>query len=266
MEKIPRLLPDIVAKGYYTMTGIGIRLSDHCIAYPDIMCFSATASFGAATALAGIGVVSVRKAGTPSNVPFALVPVLFALQQVSEGILWISLSYDDLMKWKEPATYFFLFFAQFLWTWWIPWSIYKMERDKRRKALLYITFFLGLCCSAMLGYRLYLYGVYAGIGHHHIRYDIGTTRPLMVASSVLYVISIIVPFFISSVVRIRVPGVLLVISILGTRFFYKEYFISVWCFFAALLSISVIYVLVAARRKEAQGQYSSPRTHHESGR
>jgi hypothetical protein len=225
------------------------------------MCFSATASFGAAAVLGAVGVVSVRKASEPSHIPFALAPILFALQQVSEGILWLSLSHNNLMDWKGPATYFFLFFAQFLWTWWIPWSLYKMERDKRRKALLYWTFFLGLCCSTMLGFRLYLYGVYAGIEQHHIRYDIGTTKPLMVISSILYVISIIVPFFISSAAKIRVPGILLVISIIVTRFFYKEYFISVWCFFAALLSISVIYVVVSARRKqvpEHSVEHSSP--------
>lgn len=218
------------------------------------MCFSATASFGAAAVLGTIGVVSVRKASGPSHIPFALVPVLFSLQQLSEGILWLSLSHDHLLSWKEPATYFFLFFAQFLWTWWIPWSLYKMELDSLRKKLLYITFFLGLCCSAILGYRLYLYGVYAGIEHHHIRYDIGTTQSLMITSSALYVISILVPFFISSTARIKVPGILLVVSILATRFFYKNYFISVWCFFAALLSVSVIYVLLSARRKEEAAQ------------
>lgn len=226
------------------------------------MCFSATASFGAAAVLGTIGVVSVRKASEPSHIPFALVPILFSLQQVSEGVLWLSLSHDHLLAWKVPATCFFLFFAQFLWTWWIPWSLYKMERDTRRKNLLYVTFFLGLCCSAILGYRLYLYGVYAGIGQHHIRYDIGTTKPLRLVSSILYVISIIVPFFISSVVRIRVPGTLLVFSILITYFFYKEYFISVWCFFAAMLSISVIYVLVSARRKEEAGHSVSHSPHH----
>lgn len=226
------------------------------------MCFSATASFGAAAVLGSIGVVSLRKASGPNQIPFALVPILFSLQQVSEGVLWLSLSHANLLVWKEPATYFFLFFAQFLWTWWIPWSLYKMEHDSLRKKLLYVTFFLGLCCSAILGYRLYLYGVYAGIEHHHIRYDIGTTKALMVMSSILYVISILVPFFISSTARIKVPGVLLVVSILVTRFFYTDYFISVWCFFAALLSVSVIYVLVSARRKEAAGHSISHAPHH----
>lgn len=214
------------------------------------MCFSATASFGAAAVLGTIGVVSVRKASEPVHVPFALIPILFALQQVSEGVLWLSLSHASLAAWKEVAVYFFLLFAQFLWTWYIPWSLYIMEQDKKRRLWLYLTFFLGLCCSAMLGFRLYLYGVYAGIEHHHIRYDIGSTETLAAISSILYIVSIIVPFFISSVGKIRLPGVLLVISLLATRFFYKEYFISVWCFFAALLSISVIYVLSVVRKAQ----------------
>jgi hypothetical protein len=214
------------------------------------MCFSATASFGAAAVLGTIGAVSVKKADKPSQIPFSLIPILFALQQVSEGLLWLSLSHESLFHWKGPATYFFLFFAQFFWIWWIPMSLYLMEENSLRKKLLFGTFFIGLCCAAMLGYRLYLYGVYAGIEQHHIRYEIGSTPFLNIMSSILYVIAIIAPFFISSVNRIKVVGSLLVISLLFTRFFYTAYFISVWCFFAALLSCSIIYILYNLHKKE----------------
>jgi hypothetical protein len=214
------------------------------------MCFSATASFGAAAVLGTIGSVSVTKAGKPSQIHFSLIPMLFALQQVSEGLLWLSLSHESMYAWKEPTTYIFLFFAQFLWIWWIPLSLYLMEENAWRKKLLFGTFFLGLCCATMLGYRLYLYGVYAGIEHHHIRYVIGSNKLLTLMSSVLYVIAIIVPFFISSISRIKVVGILLTISLLVTWFFYKEYLISVWCFFAALLSCALAYLLHTLRKNE----------------
>lgn len=217
------------------------------------MCFSATASFGAAAALGTIGTVSVMKAGTPSRIPFALIPLLFGLQQVSEGILWLSLTHENLQHWKIPATYFFLFFAQFFWTWWIPFSVYRMEEDPRRQKWLFGLFFIGLCCSAMLGYRLILYGSFAGIEQNHIYYDIGSTKMLTILSSAFYVAAIIVPFFISSVPKIKWLAYLLVASLLATRFFYKAYFVSVWCFFAALLSIGIIYILIMLRHKAASG-------------
>ena len=217
------------------------------------MCFSATASFGAAAALGTIGTVSVIKAGTPSRLPFALIPLLFGLQQVSEGVLWLSLTHQNLYDWKIPATYFFLFFAQFFWTWWIPFSVYRMEEDPGRQKWLFGLFFIGLCCSTMLGYRLILYGSFAGIEQNHIYYDIGSTEVLTVLSSTCYVIAIIVPFFVSSVPKMRWLACLLVVSLLATRFFYKAYFISVWCFFAALLSISIIYVLSVRRHKTTPG-------------
>ncbi|MEP7005137.1 MAG: DUF6629 family protein, partial [Sphingomonas bacterium] len=54
------------------------------------MCFSATASFTAGAGLLIIGAVTVRRARTAAELPFALVPALFGVQQVIEGALWLT--------------------------------------------------------------------------------------------------------------------------------------------------------------------------------
>ena len=51
------------------------------------MCFSAPASFIAGTALSAIGVAALRKTKSRSEVPFAMIPLLFGIQQVTEGVL-----------------------------------------------------------------------------------------------------------------------------------------------------------------------------------
>ena len=48
------------------------------------MCFSATTSFAAGTALTAVGVISVRKSAGKAELPLALVPLLFGVQQISE--------------------------------------------------------------------------------------------------------------------------------------------------------------------------------------
>ena len=59
------------------------------------MCFSAGASFTAGVVLSAVGVANHRKAKKPSQRLLALIPFLFGLQQVAEGVLWVTLRSSD---------------------------------------------------------------------------------------------------------------------------------------------------------------------------
>ena len=58
------------------------------------MCFSATASFVAGTGLAVLGVATLRAARRRPEIPFAAIPLIFGLQQMVEGALWLSFRFD----------------------------------------------------------------------------------------------------------------------------------------------------------------------------
>ena len=51
------------------------------------MCFSATASFSAGAFLLGLGTLTLKSARRPRELPFAAIPLLFAIQQLSEGVI-----------------------------------------------------------------------------------------------------------------------------------------------------------------------------------
>ena len=53
------------------------------------MCFSAPVSFAASAFVAGAGALALRETRTVSERPFASVPLLFAMQQFVEGVLWV---------------------------------------------------------------------------------------------------------------------------------------------------------------------------------
>ena len=55
------------------------------------MCFSATASFTAGAGLLIVGAVAARRARQPAELPFALIPALFGVQQLIEGAIWLTL-------------------------------------------------------------------------------------------------------------------------------------------------------------------------------
>ena len=64
------------------------------------MCFSATASFSAGAALLIVGAVTVRRARRRAELPFSLIPVLFGIQQLIEGAIW--LTFPDKAGTSEP--------------------------------------------------------------------------------------------------------------------------------------------------------------------
>jgi hypothetical protein len=207
------------------------------------MCFSATASFTSAAVLGVVGFVSLKNTSKPNQFMFAAIPMLFAVQQVSEGFLWLSLMHSADYYWHSVAMYTFLFFAQMFWCTWIPLSFLLIEKDQIRKALLKLISFLGIIASCLLGYRLVNHPVPIEIIGHHIHYDINSPKPFIILSSILYVLSTVAPCFLSSVKKTKLLGLLLVVALIISKIFYEAFFISVWCFFSAVISIAILFVI-----------------------
>lgn len=99
------------------------------------MCFSASASFGAGFVLAVIGVATIKKTQHPSQLLFASIPLIFGVQQIAEGILWLTLPNPDYVNTQKIFTYVFLFFAQIVWPIWVPIAIMLLEKNATRKTM-----------------------------------------------------------------------------------------------------------------------------------
>ena len=124
------------------------------------MCFSTVASFGAGALLTGAGVVAARSVDRPATQwAFAVIPFIFAVQQFTEGFVWLALSNDSFSGWKEPATYGFMFFAQGVWPVWVPFAMWKLEKDRWRRQILFTLFGLGIALSCHLLYCLIAFNV-----------------------------------------------------------------------------------------------------------
>ncbi|HMJ70427.1 MAG TPA: DUF6629 family protein [Cyclobacteriaceae bacterium] len=212
------------------------------------MCFSASASFGAGAVLAVVGVVSVKQVRDPSQLAFASLPVLFSIQQITEGVLWISLPDPAASVTQHNATYLFLFFAQVVWPALVPISILLLQKESRNKTILKIFAGIGVSISAFLIYLLLTFHVEAKIEGQHIFYFQDYPRALRIPGAALYVLATIAPLFFSQVKRMWVLGSLIAVSYLLTEIFYTHYVLSVWCFFAAVISIVVLVLMRNVRR------------------
>ncbi len=98
------------------------------------MCFSAEASFGLSLGLLPAGIYCVKSAVAKNLllVPVGAIPILFGVQQICEGLVWIGLARGDLelVKW---ASLLFLFFAIALWPFWVPFCYFITEKGGRKK-------------------------------------------------------------------------------------------------------------------------------------
>ena len=102
------------------------------------MCFSAAASFTGGAVLSAAGVATVKRAYRPNQRLFSLIPLLFAFQQLAEGVLWVTLRSTGFDSLQKVAMYLFLIMALVIWPTLIPLSMWLMEETKSRKRILTI--------------------------------------------------------------------------------------------------------------------------------
>jgi hypothetical protein len=216
------------------------------------MCFSAEASFGTGVVLAIVGAVAVRKAETPSWRVFAMIPLFLSIQQCMEGILWLSLPHPDFLLWQRIGTYGFLLFAWVIWPTYIPFSVRLLEENEKRKKILSIVMGMGACVSLFFAYILIFHQAEAKIEGYHIQYAQNFQYGYLVSwiVSAFYFIPTVISLFISSIKRVWLLGIVVLISSIITRIFFEDYLISIWCFFAAVFSILVLLIIISLREKE----------------
>ena len=212
------------------------------------MCFSATASFTASIALTIISILACKKATQCATFVLACSPLIFAIQQASEGFLWLSLSYPSWNVLQTPATYFFLFCALAWWPVWIPLTLTFLEPHLMKKKILINLLTFGIFFSLYMLFCIGTYGATASITncfsdvcHMHYALEIpGNTYSLLGA---LYLIPAVLPFFVSSIWGMNVLGATISVAYALSYIFYSMHFLSIWCFFAALLSLMIFAIV-----------------------
>jgi hypothetical protein len=207
------------------------------------MCFSPTASFGAGILLTGIGVASMTKVRTRNRLLFAAIPFLFGVQQFTEGFVWLGLEDESLRYVVGTATTVFLFFAQVLWPTWVPLAVMHMEPQPGKRRRLLIPLVAGILDSSYYLYSMLTTVSTATIDGAHIRYAGAYPEVPVVILTLLYSTSTVAPFFMSSLRRTWLFGTVAALSYGFTYVMYAQYVVSVWCFFAAILSMIVYLIL-----------------------
>lgn len=195
----------------------------------------------AATGLSALGIVTLTKVRAKEEIPFGMIPLLFGLQQGVEGAVWLSIQGGNVLL-NSIASHTFVLFAYVLWPVFIPIAVVLLEHVPWRRKVLYI---LGLCGAGLGIYFLYSLTQFPVTGHvanNCIAYS--TPHFDTIAVVILYVAATCLSLLISSHRTVKWFGVAATLSLLITYLFYDFALVSVWCFFAAILSCIVYFFFV----------------------
>lgn len=208
------------------------------------MCFSATASFAAGSALSAAGIATLRLASRPRELPLAAIPLLFGIQQLIEGAIWLSFGTPPALG-NAPLTLIYTVFSHVLWPIYVPFAVYLLESVTWRKRALIALQIAGTAVGRYLPFNLLRYPVTSRILGKHIVYASPHFYILVVMGS--YVVATCFSAMLSSHPIIRLFGALALVAFLAAYAIHVATLVSVWCFFAALLSF-IIYLYFRRQR------------------
>lgn len=196
--------------------------------------------------------------------PLAFIPCAFGIQQSFEGVEWIGLvnHHTSLIR---PAALGFLFFSHWFWLAWVAVAIYCLEDRTWAKQLLLAIAVLGLL------FGVSLYGPFMFVPNSfspavtegsidyqtQLIYDRWFPRDV---SRFIYLLIVVGPFWLSQSGQLRLFGGLVALSLIATYAFYSYAFASVWCFFAAVLSLYIVYVLNGLPDRDGEAEPKDHRT------
>jgi hypothetical protein len=219
------------------------------------MCFSATASLSVGLVLIPVGIYSMKLAvRLPGGFGLlALIPLLFGLQQILEGFVWLGLASGDAFATRSAALGF-NFFSLLFWLVWVPLCCYSIEPSALKRKLFSLLLILGLTHGLMMYLPLLLYKDWLSVEivGNSIQYNARLLHDdymPVIFLQILYTLSILAPFLLSSNGYVKIFGVIVFSSLIYTQLHFNYALISVWCYFAAVSSIYIPFMIIRSSKQ-----------------
>jgi hypothetical protein len=160
-------------------------------------------------------------------------------------MLWLALNNNSV---SHQITYalVFLFFSHFLWPFWMTLTAIIVETRPLFKKVLIGLGIMGFFYGTFLYVPLFFQENWLSVTilNQSIRYQIQVLSSGVISPYVgifLYVVVSLLGLFLSINKWLNYLGLMLLAAFIVTEFFFDYAFISVWCFFAALISLYLMY-------------------------
>jgi hypothetical protein len=214
------------------------------------MCFSPEADFAVGTVIAGVGVETLRRVRTPRELIVGALPLLFGVHQLIEGLVWLGLRGEVSSGLGGAAKEAYIVYAHAVLPAIVPLGLMLLEPDPRRSRWLSPLAFLGLLLGIYLLWQVTAYPVGAQQAAHCINYTTHTPNDATV--TLLYVVVTCGPALISSRRYLRWFGLASLVGVVATALIRAEQLTSLWCLYAAMVSVLILEHFRRQRAQEAR--------------
>jgi hypothetical protein len=203
------------------------------------MCFSAAANFVGSGVLGTLGVVTLTKVKHRRELLFAALPALFAIHQFIEGFVWLGLDgrLSPTVTHNMGAAY--MLYAQGLLPFLLPLGVLLFEPNRRSRQRMVPFLVIGGTTGLYILWALAAYPTQIYIRQNSIVYTNPATSHILVA--ILYVIATCGSLFFSKIRAMVVFGVANLAILLAVAAIKQYAFTSVWCAYAAVASLIVLF-------------------------
>ncbi|MDB2414217.1 hypothetical protein N9W34_00420 [Rickettsiales bacterium] len=220
------------------------------------MCFSPEVSFVAGVVIASIGIATLRKVAYREEILFAAIPLLFASQQFIEGSLWLVLQKGGMPMPQYWLTQIFSAYAGIIWPILVPLSIFMIEGNEDRKKVLGLLFIMGFGIAIYMAYGMMVGEISSQVVGHCIQYNYPLSQGHYVKWIYLAIVGL--PFFLSRHPILHKIGIINIIMFFIAYYAYTETYVSVWCFFAAVISgLIYFYFRAILKGKSSTASYAA---------
>jgi hypothetical protein len=214
------------------------------------MCFSATASFVTAGVAGAIGVACLYRVREPRDRLLATIPLLFAAQQGIEGLLWLNLPLAPTGPTSTALTLLFLVIAEVVWPVYAPAAVLMADPSEPRRRLMWLCLATGVGVAIYLLWSIAIRSHSAAVIDGHIVYV--TEYPYAMPTGLGYLAATGLPLVLSSRRAVAAFGWIVLAGTAVAYAFYWQAYVSIWCFFAAAASVTMLAHFETAHRRRTR--------------
>ena len=211
------------------------------------MCFSATANFVGSGVLGAVGVATLAEVKHRRELLFASLPCMFAVHQFTEGFVWLGLDQKLSAVVTHDVGALYVLFAQGLLPFLLPLGVLLIEPTPRRRRRMLGFSILGSALALYILWGLIAYPLQISVRQNSIVYENAITTTMVVA--VLYVIATCGALFFSGFRDLVLLGAVNVVGLLVVMAVRRFAFTSLWCAYAAVVSVIIYFFFRRSRRR-----------------
>jgi hypothetical protein len=217
------------------------------------MCFNATASFAGAAVITAAGIAALTMVDDKRQLPYAALPLGFGIHQFLEGITWLELDGAEVAPLTGWGVHTWVIFAWAFLPFYVPFSVWLMEPDPRRRRWLLAPLVVGSVLAAYMLVQALQPEITVAVIEGNLDYQLHVPFPAIVVA-VPYVFATCIGPMLSSYRWVLAFGVANFLAMGAAALIEARDYSSIWCTLAAFLSLMIVgHFFNERRRKQEAG-------------